>query len=359
MVSETGSGTDVSLVASLLARDSDAVIDRLASPSFDPEAFLAFAYHNHLAGFLFIAMREIDQLSRLPRKVVSELEGFYEERHLCTGRGLMEEMDLLLSRLRTADIDAIFLKGPFLAQRFYGNADARLFWDIDLLVRNRKDVVRSDQLLREVGYRRRSNLIIGYHLAMHFAHEFEYERGWKKLDLHWSLGTHFSFKIDMDRLWSTKTSEVLHGKAFEVLSNEYVLVTLIVAVFNDVQRGKLRLKGFVDLYMVLAATAEDMDWPEFFERRRAEGLLTISYTILLLALNLLDCRQRFIQLASVAERGIPAVRTDRQYGCQLLEKKHHSFTNKWWTFQLYQPSLWTVLPWYIVSQPFKKAMYGR
>jgi hypothetical protein len=219
-------------------------------------------------------------------------------------------------------------------------------------------VERCDDALRQFGYRRKSSLLPGYKLSMHFAHDFEYEREWRRLDLHWRLAAHYSFRVDEERMWSSRETLLLRDRPFTVLSAEYVLVLLLLALFNDGQRGKLRAKGMIDTYMVLASVHEKLDWAGFFARREEERILKISCTMLNLVLHAFDSRTEFPELTNRLDAQAEQIGpSDREHALWLLERSHGSLDNKFWTFRLYDSSLWKVLLWYVASQPIKQAVY--
>ena len=88
--------------------------------------------------------------TRLPGKVLLEIAG-----RSMTNRFLARE---LRDAFSARSVDLIFLKGIFLAQRFYGSVDARASNDLDLLVR-RPDSARAEKLLRAAGFQQRSRIL--------------------------------------------------------------------------------------------------------------------------------------------------------------------------------------------------------
>jgi hypothetical protein len=345
-------------VVGLTKRDPAAVSRLVSATDYKPADLLAFVYRNSIPGYLYVRLSELGQLDEFPDKMVEELERFHKERQLPTCRLLTDELMEVRERLESAGVDTVFIKGPFLAQRFYSDPTARLFWDIDVLVRGQIDVERCDDVLQGMGYLRKSIRLLGYRLAMHFAHDFEYAREWRRLDLHWRLGAHYSFRVDEERMWSSRETILLRDRPFAVLSEEYVLVLLLLALFNDSQRGKLRAKGMIDTYMVLASAYEKVDWQEFFACRAKEGILKISCTLLNLVLHAFDCRSEFPELATWLDRAADQIGpSDPERGFWLLQRSHGSLDNKFWSFRLYDSSLWKVLLWYAASQPIKQAVY--
>ena len=63
-----------------------------------------------------------------------------------------------------------------------------------------------------------------------------------------------------------------------------------------------RLKAFVDLYLTLTRISREIDWEAFVQRRKREGIQTVSLAVLALFLGLFNCRDKFREMASVVAR---------------------------------------------------------
>jgi hypothetical protein len=71
--------------------------------------------------------------------------------HAVSALALIAEMLRILERFERSEIQALVLKGPALALQAYGDATARQFGDIDLLVRHR-DVLRATSAMAQMGF---------------------------------------------------------------------------------------------------------------------------------------------------------------------------------------------------------------
>jgi hypothetical protein len=348
---------DLRLLSLLLRDDRNGVRHALSSGGFQPQCFLAFLERHSLLKFLYRFLEETDLLSGCPPDFVRDLQHHHDIR-VKIGEQRIGEMFSLRPRFRRAGIDVIFLKGPFLARRYYGEMHRRWFWDIDLLVRGKNDVIRSETLLREAGYVRRSILFLSHGATMHFTHNLEFEKDDTVLDLHWSLGSHFSFCLDYGRLWETSESMSMAGEEFRVLSREYVLVLIILAILNDVQRGRLRVKSLVDLYMIFRRAGEMIYWKRFFRRRNREGLLHISLFAMDLALTLLNGWGQFPHLDNTMEQyGVIPRRSRRSLYLRLFEAPGRVVRNKLWAFNLYRGGPIPAFFWWALSLPVKIAVH--
>jgi hypothetical protein len=196
---------------------------------------------------------------------------------------------------------------------------------------------------------------------MRFVYHYEYRCDRAKIDLHWTLRSHFSYKIDYERVWTTSESEQLDGHSFRVLSPEYVMVLLSLSILGDYQKARVRLKFLLDLYMVLRMVGDEADWDGFFDQRKREDLLTISATVLDLMLSILDCRQEYPRLAS-ALAGQRAVAETRPVSepARLLEwsgKVGDKVRNHIWTFRLHEGGVMRSAAWRLLTEPFNQAVF--
>ena len=251
--------------------DEPALRRALGGGSFDADDFYSFARKHAVAAYLYSVLKDARLLGSLPGELEDRLATVCDEQAAKTDR-LLPEIHRLRDLYASAALDVIFLKGPFLSKRFYGSPERRSYGDIDLLVRDRRDLKRSHALLTEAGYTRRSVPLLGHRAAMRFVYHFEYRGEKAKIDLHWCLRSHFSYQIDYERVWATGETERLEGE-FRVLSPEYVIVLLALSILGDYQKARVRLKFLLDLYMILGTVGDGADWEAFFGQRRRRGSL--------------------------------------------------------------------------------------
>jgi hypothetical protein len=131
----------------------------------------------------------------------------------------------------------------------------------------------------------------------------------------------------------------------------------MLAVLRDTERGRLRAKLLIDLFMVLRSVDEKMDWPRFFSARRAEGLKNISMEVLDLTLDMLDCRDDLPGVAGSLEDLPGRSRQGLEHGLRLIEGSHRVLRNKLWAFRLYRGGVVPALVWWAVSLPVKMAVF--
>lgn len=343
----------------VLKRDFDGLGRAASDGSLDPAEFLSFVRWHKVAGYVYAVIEDAGQLELLPPQLTRGLEQSFETQTKKAER-LIPEICRLRDRFARAGLDIVYLKGPFLSKRFYGDPRHRHYGDIDLLVHGREDLSRADRLLRQAGYDRLSIPLFGQAITMRFVYHYSYRSPAAKIDLHWSLRNHFSWNIDYERLWSNRQTERLGDQDFPVLSPEYVLLLLVLSILGDYQKARVRMKFLVDLYKVLRFVGDDADWETFLGQRRREGVLKITVTMLSLVLELLDARKELPRLASSlsVHEGL-----GREFGLaqpiELLEFSRRipdKLRNHMRTFRLHEVGMARSIGWRLLVEPFNRAV---
>lgn len=197
-------------------------------------------------------------------------------------------------------------------------------------------------------------------LTARFTHAFDYgnERPRFSVDLHWMLSRHPSFAVDEDSIWNGRGRYVLSGREFEVLSLEFEVVSNALSTFRDIQRGAIRIRAFVDLFRVLEKADATIDWDGFMVRRRREKTLSVVVNVLSMLFDLLECADRFPGASAMVERedgrlvALPSCGTTG-----LFETGRAALPNRAWTSSVYECSQTSVASWWLVSLPFRMAVY--
>jgi hypothetical protein len=210
-------------------------------------------------------------------------------------------------------------------------------------------------------------------MVSRFVHHFEYETQGVVIDLHWAFRQHFTFDIDYNRVWRTREQTTLEagspGCRFAVLSPEYVLLMLLLTIHSDIERGRCRLKHFVDVHRVLLATDATIDWARFLERRASERTLDIALVMLELTLTLVGTRSSLPNIAAIVKDWEVSTAAARRAYLDVLDEDFiagelpilrwapRSLQHKLWAFRLYTAPVSISFGWWLASQPFKRAVY--
>jgi hypothetical protein len=348
--------TDLDLLRATVKDDASVVRQALTSRPSDVPGFLRFAQRNRLADFVYWRLQRFDLTGLLPPSHLAAAKAAtLLERRRC--ERLVEELARLGELFHEGDVRVLFLKGPLLAQRFYGGLEGRTAADLDLFIRGR-DLGRVEALLQGTGYAPAFHVLLSRRLTRYFAHHFEYRRQGVPLDVHWEFQRHFSFRIDYRRVWASASRVELGGRSYEVVSAEYELVLQLLGVLTDLQVGKLALRSLVDIHRIIRAVHPTTDWNEFFARRKRERILRPSAYVLALVLELLQCRGEFPSLETDLEpilRELPATGLGVRAA---LESRPLSASQKLLALRIYESPLAASLSWWLLSLPFRLAVYG-
>lgn len=338
---------NLKLLEFVIKKDYASIENYLKTQIFDFNSFKDFIDENQLSGNLYSALSVSYFKNLFPVDLMEYFKSFYIKQW-AKNEQLIKEIERLSELFMRAGKEIIFLKGPFFAQRFYGDIDRRVVSDLDILV-NKKDVNTLDKLLIKNSFKRHSIVLFNKGLTIYFTHHFVYCKQDIILDLHWALENHFSFNLNYKKMWKEKEKFIFKDKPFYVLSDEYELILQTLSIFRDIQLGTLKLKLFMDTYMVLKSVNNTINWEDFFINRENENIYLISLNILDLVLDIFNCREDFIELSKY-------IKKNEKYldkNLQLLDCPKPALKNKLWAFRLYRTSFLKSFCWWIISLPFR------
>jgi hypothetical protein len=354
-VTSDAANRELQLVGAIIRGRSDLVESLSGAADIDWSAFLRYADHHRIAGALFHAVQCHALVPLLPRHVVEDLRKTFLTQFRWNLL-LLDRIRALDTALRRSGQEVIFLKGLHLAQEYYGQIAARQVGDLDLLMRDWHDLAAFEEIIRGLGYRRRSRILGSRALMVRYTHHMEFDGPQAPLDLHWVLRRHSSFALDYSDLWRRKRQVKVHGVDFLTLDVEYDLVLQLLSIHTDVEIGIVRLKSAVDLHAMLNRVAPTLSWADFFARRAEEGLLAIAVNVLDLALDVLDCRDEFAALAqSIEQHRGKLLLIDLDAKLNLIRGTGGAMQRKAWALRLYDTSPLRALYWWGLSLPFRLA----
>lgn len=346
---------NLNLLTSILKSDDTATAKLVEKGDFEFELFERFIVKNQLRGYLYTKLAHSPVRESFPPGLISNLESSYRRQER-NNEKLFRALRHLAGVFSEAQSEFILLKGPYLAERFYGGIARRAFWDIDLLVRKHQ-LAHSQELLLSEGYARTSRILLRESWSRYFTHAFDFAKEGIRLDLHWSLSNHVSYNFNYDEIWKRKQLFCFEEICFFVLSDEHEIVFNLIAAARDLERGGMRLRSFVDLYLMLKVMTE-VDWDQFIANRKAEATSQVCLSMLSLFLNVLDCHEEFSGLVSLINReGNFLSVNNRALAEKLLAPSGFSLRNRLWTIRLYETSSLRVFLWWLISMPFRLLVY--
>ncbi|HEY8153598.1 MAG TPA: nucleotidyltransferase family protein [Myxococcota bacterium] len=324
-----------------LAGGSDAFVSALErTPDYDADCFERFVTHHQLRAWVAPALTSV-RAERLIGAGFRDRLREYRAARIVRNHELLRDSVEVRSALSEAGLGCLFLKGLYVGQRFYGDANLRHQGDVDVLVRSRQLEAALAALAR-VGYDVETNLDDGKPVAARLReirgwapakapHAITVRRGATRLDLHWCLNSRSFGRVEEQALWTGRRRFQLAGHDFETLSDEDMLAFLLVSLCEDLRRGAGRAKHFLDLYLILRALDARIDWERFCERQRAQGVLKPSINVLATFFALWGCAAEFPGVARALERRLRLVELrDAEEALALIERPRGSAENRVW-----------------------------
>jgi len=289
-------------LARLLAGDMDAAVHGLSHGTPDVAELTRFATAHQLGPLLFRRTDHPALQAMLPNSLRQKWQETYVRQWLA-GEKLIGQLHRLQQAFSNSGKEFVLLKGPCLAQGFYGDLAQRKYEDIDLLVPARLARPTLRWLNKEFKFPGGG---LFHPLLARLTHAKSGMMGDLGVDLHWALRVHPSFSIDEARVWKTRQPFNLPGAgcAVNVMSNEYALVLTLLEIFDDISRLEYSAKGFIDAFLILHTIDSTMNWPGFFARRKTERLHRIVFDVLTMIVELFNARDVLPALtANLAQQG--------------------------------------------------------
>jgi len=168
-----------------------------------------------------------------------------------------------LAAFHRSGLPVISLKGPWLAERMYGDAALRHCRDLDLLVR-RSDLARAEELLREI-------------LFLPGGRRDDYHRPWLRhgvvVELHHNVENPLAFDIGVDAVWNRALPSQFQGVPALLLAPADELLFLCL---HAVRHRFDRLSLMVDLAFAFRSLPLSMRGTREFDNVLALGSMMAS-----------------------------------------------------------------------------------
>jgi hypothetical protein len=179
---------------------------------------------------------------------------------------LLQELGRLLEGFRVGGVPVISLKGPVLGEMLYPRPALRPASDLDLLIRPEARLA-VDDVLRELGYRRRPD---EHSWAFDMAHDratcYDSPCG-VRVDLHWALLSEPRYvwnEAQSLEVWDRAIKIRVAGETVSVLCPEDLVVYL--ALHLAVHHGLAGLLWYWDLSLCIERWGATLDWQAVLAR---------------------------------------------------------------------------------------------
>jgi hypothetical protein len=259
--------------------DAARLSELLRTPDWD--FLLRLAEEHGVISLIAARLREFDEaiVPAAFRKQLLERQRSYA----LSALSLIAEMIRILDRFGEADIQALVLKGPALSLQAYGDATARQYGDVDLLVRQ-KDIYRATELMTLAGFH--ADIPAAAVAAGKIPGEYLFSRPNTRVivELHTEKTLrYFPNSLAIERLFERHTTLDFDGHAVPTLSSEDALVA---ACTHGAKHCWERLMWIADVAGLLSRQTY-MDWETLERIAESLGAERIVHTGQLLAVDLL------------------------------------------------------------------------
>ena len=308
--------------------------------ALDLDAFEAFLTRHKLLAWVAPALTGEAARDLVPEALRERLAD-HRARGQARNAALRVESAEIRDALAAAGIESLFLKGLYFGDRFYGDAGRRHQGDIDVLVRSAR-FEPALEVLGRLGFDVATNADDGKPVAQRLReirgrspetapHGLTVRRDGTKLDLHWCLTSRSVRRVPEEPLWQARRPFALDGERFETLSDPDTLMFLLVSICSDLRRGASLAKHFLDLYLLLRGLDAELDWDDFFARRRRERLDKPCVNVLAVLLEVWECAAELPGAARAVRERRPQVELrDRAEALALVERPRGNQPNRVW-----------------------------
>ncbi len=227
---------------------------------------------------------------------------------------LYEQLDEQLHKLCELGVEAILLKGAYLAREVYDHLGLRCMSDVDLLVK-RQDLEKVESLLLSLGYKPDNCHRVITKRNHHFAYR---KKGSITLEVHWKLHWSCLKAMDVNDLWSRKM-QLSNGDQQKVYAFSPEDLLLHLCLHNALHIQNMKLRMIYDLKVVLQRFASQFDFSVMVERAKKWKIQGSVYVFLRLARDLLGHEINSNFLSELEPALEPADFDEKKYTA-LLEK---------------------------------------
>lgn len=266
----------------------DRILAELQLSAADWEEILRQSIRHGVAPLLHYRLKRAGASAQLPATVWEKLQILYLS-SAATNASLYRDLVDALKFLLANGIEAIILKGGYLAQHVYDNIALRPMSDFDLLIKE-ADLPRANTLFFELGYRASGNSeaampIAKYHHLPPLLKKGEVPVG---IELHWTLEKPSAgFNIDVAGLWRRARPAAFGNTNALALCMEDLLLHLCLHASYHHQ-FRFGLRPFCDVAVMLRRCHNQLDWEQLQTRANAWGVTKCVYVTLRLAAELLE-----------------------------------------------------------------------
>jgi putative nucleotidyltransferase-like protein len=307
-------------------------------------------YEEQLGIYFHALAEEQNLLMLLPRNTREQLLWLRNDQ-----RRRNEELISVTRQLQVllgeASIEFLQLKGLPLAQHYWGGADRRFCWDLDLLVRE-VDRDRAICALQAAGYDNLIPALLPRGIAYQLSHATEFTVGEVPVDLHWCFRQRPGFSIDYEAVWSRREISQVNELTCCIPAAQDGLLIMLLGIAQDAERGHCRFRKLWDIYLWLKAE-QNFDWNAFIGRCNAEGVGSLCLNMLALTLVSLDCSTEFPALRALLQDRSAIIFCSDTEVTRVLGRSRQHLGNRLWFARIQGIPSWRYLVWWTFTAPMR------
>ena len=228
-------------------------------------ALFTLAEEHGVIVLLAAALRRFDDQVAPPDIALKIRE--YHRAQVLSAMKMTAELFRLVDLFRAAGLDTVLVKGPTLAMRAYGDPAARIFGDLDFLVRQR-DILRATELMISAGYD--FDVSPDDIRATKIPGQYSFVRKGAPLlvELHTERTMrYFPRGLPVEKFFAARQHEFLDGHEIPVLCVEHELVLVCI---HGAKHLWERLTLVADV-AALTTRQTTLNWQESFAAAEAAG----------------------------------------------------------------------------------------
>jgi hypothetical protein len=237
---------------------------------------------HRVAALLYWRLKELEISAQVPPDLFQELHSASLETAARNLR-IYTELSGLFEKFQQVSLEAILLKGAYLAEEVYGDIALRPMDDVDLLVRE-SDLERFEEIMRAMDFTwfgQSTQLNQEFH---HFI--FTHARNGLCVEVHWDLiDATKNIRVDLEGLWERARATRVAGLPVRALTPEDLLLHL--CIHASVHVFNYGLSGLYDLTESLRHFQGKIDWECLRQRAYAWNAARCAYINMRLARELL------------------------------------------------------------------------
>jgi Uncharacterised nucleotidyltransferase len=192
---------------------------------------------------------------------------------------IKSETQQILNAFEKQGIEVIPLKGPFFAEKYFGDLGARVSSDIDLLIK-KKDVLRATACIKKLGFLSEKEEVVS-HFHCGFYKNLPHSPCPLAVELHWDLVKKNTSNMDIEAFWKEAIPYQASYHYVRELSDFHAFYMICL---HSWRHNLDSLKYFMDIMQMIKVLSLSLDFTRLIEeatkhqtRKRLIRTLSIVY----------------------------------------------------------------------------------